>query len=889
MIYNNNMKDRPDPDELLKRFNEPLPNQGKLKIFLGYAAGVGKTYAMLEAAHQRKKQGIDVVIGYVETHHREDTEELIEGLELLPRQLINYQNIKLDELNVDLIISRHPGIVLVDELAHSNAPGSRHPKRFLDVEDILAAGIDVYTTLNIQHLESLNDVITQVTGIKVRETVPDRIIDEASEIEVIDLPPDELLTRLREGKVYIPDQAKLAIEKFFRKGNLSALREMSLRRAADRVDDQLRVYMRSRAIQGPWPAAERLLVCVDEGQLSEKLIRSTRRLSDELNAEWFAVHINVSSRPESDPGKQERVSKTLQLAEELGARTRVLTGRSISEEVLAYAQKHNVTKIIIGKPLKPHWKEIIKGSIVEQMIHSSGDIDIFVISSQPEKQAVVLPKSWQPHKPFWRYSLSVLLIIAATLIGRLVQGNLEPANLVMLYLVCVVITAIFLGRGPALLASVLGVLAFDFFLIPPYLTLAVSDTQYIITFLGLFLVSVVISSLTARTKEQADAAIQRESYASAMYSLGRDLTSAIDLHQVVEIIISHVEQAFGKEVLVFLTEGDKLTLYASTSSYLPDPNELAVAAWAFDHDQPAGMGTDTLGGASIRCQPLKTTQGKIGVLGIHPIGSLNISTPEQRQIFNAFANQAALAIERANLAEQAHHAKLHQATEKLQTALLNSISHDLRTPLVSITGALSSLREKSLHLSKADRQNLLETAYSEAMRLNRLVGNLLNMTRLEGGAIHLRCEPCDIQDIIGSALEQLGERLESKPVNILIPPDLPMVSLDFALFCQAVVNLIDNAIKYSPKESPITIKASKTETEIILQVIDEGIGIPAEDLERVFDKFYRVSRPENIHGTGLGLAISKGIIEAHGGVILAENRPVGGTIMTIRMKKDPDQ
>jgi two-component system sensor histidine kinase KdpD len=459
----------------------------------------------------------------------------------------------------------------------------------------------------------------------------------------------------------------------------------------------------------------------------------------------------------------------------------------------------------------------------------------------------------------------------------------------MLYLVCVVITAIFLGRGPALLASVLGVLAFDFFLIPPYLTLAVSDTQYIITFLGLFLVSVVISSLTARTKEQADAAIQRESYASAMYSLGRDLTSAIDLHQVVEIIISHVEQAFGKEVLVFLTEGDKLTLYASTSSYLPDPNELAVAAWAFDHDQPAGMGTDTLGGASIRCQPLKTTQGKIGVLGIHPIGSLNISTPEQRQIFNAFANQAALAIERANLAEQAHHAKLHQATEKLQTALLNSISHDLRTPLVSITGELSSLREKSLHLSKADRQNLLETAYSEAMRLNRLVGNLLNMTRLEGGAIHLRCEPCDIQDIIGSALEQLGERLESKLVNILIPPDLPMVSLDFALFCQAVVNLIDNAIKYSPKESPMTIKASKTETEIILQVIDEGIGIPAEDLERVFDKFYRVSRPENIHGTGLGLAISKGIIEAHGGVILAENRPEGGTIMTIRMKKDPDQ
>jgi two-component system sensor histidine kinase KdpD len=879
------MENRPDPDELLKQVTDTPSTNGKLKIFLGYAAGVGKTFAMLEAAHQRKKQGIDVVIGFIETHRREETEQMVTGLELIPRLQIKYQKITLEELDTDAVIARKPEIVLVDELAHSNAPGSCHPKRYLDVEDILKAGIDVYTTLNIQHLESLNDAIAQVTGVKVRETVPDRIIDEASELEVIDLPPDELLIRLREGKVYIPDQARLAIEKFFRKGNLSALREMSLRRAAERVDDQLRGYMRSKAIQGPWPAAERLLVCINEGLLSERLIRSTRRLSDELNAEWFAVHVSSTSHPESDPAKQERISKSLQLAEKLGARTRVLTGLSIPETVLAYAKKHNITKIVIGKPLKPRWKEFFSGSVVEQLIRSSGEIDIYVISSQPEKERNIIPETWRLHKPYWRYLASVGLIILATIVGHFFKGSLEPANLVMLYLVCSVVAAIYLGRGPALLISVLGVLAFDFFLVPPYLTFAVSDTQYLITFIGLFLVSLVISSLTARTKEQADAAMQREAYSSALYSLGRDLTVAINLPQVVNIIIGHVSQAFGNHVMVFLPDQQTLKMYASTAEFQADVNELAVATWAFDHEQPAGLGTDTLPAASIRCQPLITANGRIGVLGIKPVASLQLTSPEQRQIFSAFCNQAALAIERAKLADQAHQTELLQATEKLQTALLNSISHDLRTPLVSITGALSSLREKSMNLNKADRQNLIETAYNEAMRLNRLVGNLLNMTRLEAGAIQIHHEPCDIQDIIGATLELLKERLDSRKVNVNIPPELPLVSLDFALFCQALVNLVDNAIKYSAEETPITIGVQVTESLVEIRVMDEGIGIPSQDLDKVFDKFYRVSRPEQIHGTGLGLAISKGIIEAHGGTIHAENRPEGGTVMSIRLPR----
>jgi two-component system sensor histidine kinase KdpD len=880
------MSPRPDPDELLKHVQANEKPRGKLKIFLGYAAGVGKTYSMLEAAHQRQKQGVDVIIGYIETHSREETERLVKGLELLPRRQVDYREIKLSELDTDAVIQRHPALVLVDELAHTNVPTSRHPKRYLDVEDILDAGIDVYTTLNIQHLESLNDVIAQVTGVIVRETVPDRILDEASEIEVIDLPPDELLTRLQEGKVYVPDQAKRAIQKFFRKGNLSALREMSLRRAAERVDSQMRVYMRTRAIPGPWPATERLLVCISGSPLSEKLVRTTRRLSDELDAEWFAVHVDVTSKPELDPINLDRIGKTLQLAEELGARTRSLTGRSIPEAVLAYAQKHNVTKIVVGKPLRPRWKEIILGSVVDQLIYSSGDIDIYVINDQPHNKQLVLPEDWRPHPPFWRYLISIGLVIFATMMGLFVQGRLEPANLVMLYLVSTVVAAVYLGRGPALLTSILGVLAFDYFLVPPFMTLAITDTQYLITFIGLFLVSLVISTLTARTKEQAEAAIQREAHTSALYTLGRDLTSAIDLNQVVNIIISHIGQVFGRDVAVFLPENEKLRLFAATPEYTPDSNEMAVATWAFEHDQPAGLGTDTLSAVSLRCQPLKTARGHIGVLGIHPKETGGLLTPEQRQTFDAFAHQAALAVERATLAEQARQAELLQVTEKLQTALLNSISHDLRTPLVGITGALSSLREESLDLSAADRNNLIESAYDEAMRLNRLVGNLLNMTRLEGGAIHLKLEPSDIQDAIGAALNQMEERLGKKPVKVTIPVDLPLVPLDFALFGQVLVNLIENAIKYSPQESPIIIDVTQSQNYIKIQIIDQGIGIPPDDLDRVFDKFYRVSRPESINGTGLGLAICRGIVEAHKGFIKAENRPDGGTIITISLPKE---
>jgi two-component system sensor histidine kinase KdpD len=877
------MENRPDPDELLKRVESEETNRGKLKIFLGYVAGVGKTYAMLEAAHQRKIQGIDVVVGYVETHKRAETEELVNGLDVLPRKQVEYRSVSLPEMDVDEVIKRRPQIVLVDEFAHTNAPGSRHPKRYQDVEEILDAGIDVYTTLNIQHLESLNDIVAQVTGVIVRETVPDRVIDEASEIEVIDLPPDELMTRLKEGKVYIPEQASRAIDNFFRKGNLTALREMSLRRAAERVDDQMRSYMQTRSISGPWAASERLVVCISPSPLAEKLIRTTRRLADELKAEWYAIYVEIVSKPETNPANRDRIGKTLQLAEELGAKTLTLTGRSMQEAVLDFAHKNNITKVIVGKPLKPRWQELWNGSIVDQLIYASGDIDVYVISAQTDSGKSIVPNEWQIHRPLGRYFLSLLLVAISTLLGVLIRGDLEPANLVMLYMASTVVAAIFLGRGPSLLTAVAGVLAFDYFLVPPYLTFAVSDTQYLVTFIALFVVSLVVSSLTARVREQAEAAILREKQTAALYDLSKDLTSAADLLQVANIIISQIGHAFGRDVAIFLPENQQLQIFASSPNYQPDDNELAVAAWAYEHDQPAGRGTDTLPAATLRCHPLKTSNGMVGVLGVRSKDQANFLSSEQRLTLAAFANQSALALERASLSEQAQQAELLRATESLQTALLNSISHDLRTPLVSITGALSSLDEDNGMINESARRILIENARGEADRLNRLVGNLLNMTRIESGAIKLRLESEDIQDVIGTALEQLGSRVADRKIQVNVPAGFPLVPMDFTLIAQVLVNVLENAVKYSPVDSITEVSAELLDEKIRLKIADRGAGIPSEDLTRVFDKFYRVQRPENVSGTGLGLSIGKGIVEAHHGTIYASIREGGGTIITIEL------
>ncbi len=690
---------RPDPDRLLEQIeHENLQAQrGRLKIFLGYAAGVGKTFAMLEAAHQRQAEGLDAVVGYIETHGRVETEAMLAGLEVLPRKLITYRDRALSELDTDAVIARRPQLVLVDELAHTNLPGSRHLKRFQDVEEILDSGIDVYTTLNIQHLESLNNVIAQITGITVRETVPDRMIDDATDIELIDLPPDELLIRLKDGKVYIPEQAARAIQRFFRKGNLTALRELSMRRAAERVDDQMRDYMQVEAIPGPWPAGERLMVCVSPSPMSERLVRSTRRLADELNAEWLALYVELPEHARLSQDQRNRLGKTLLLVEELGGRSYSLPGSSVAETALNYAQMNNITKIIVGKPLQARWRDFFFGSVVDDLVRTSGKIDVYVISSgSDEKLPAPTGRIAAPPMVWKNYGIAVLILCLAYVVGRLFRPYISPTNLVMVFLLAVVVSAVYLGRGPSVLVSFLGVLVFDYFFVPPFLTFAISDTEYILTFIGLFGVGLVISELTARVRDRADVAQRREMDTARLYALSRDLSVAEGLEEIVQSVIDHIAKTFARVSIIFLPDDNNpknLVPHGMKKDLDLDQNELAVADWTFRHGQAAGRGTDTLAAADTRFIPLKTANGVIGVIGIRPGNPENTLTPDQRRLLETFTSQAALAIEHARLAEQAHLTRLLQAAEKLQTALLNSISHDLRTPLVSIKGALTSLAE----------------------------------------------------------------------------------------------------------------------------------------------------------------------------------------------------
>jgi two-component system sensor histidine kinase KdpD len=876
---------RPDPDAILARIKaeEKQDTRGQLKIFLGYAAGVGKTYAMLEAAHQRINEGIDVVVGYVDTHGRAETDALVTGLEVIGRAHIIYRNIELTEMDIDAVLKRHPRLALVDELAHTNAPGSRHAKRYQDVLELLEAGIDVYTTLNIQHIESLNDVVAQITGMKVRETIPDRIIDNVNDIELVDLPPDELIKRLADGKVYIPDQAELAMREFFRKGNLTALRELTMRRAAERVDIQMRSYMRTKAIAGPWPASERLLVCISPGALGERLIRTARRLADELNAEWFAIYVETPADARLSQEQRDQIATSLRLAEELGARTVSRPGQSVVETVLEYAHRHNITKIIAGKPVRSRWIEIFRNSVVDHLIRQSRNIDVYVINSEAEPKGRRIMEGWRPHRPLGRYILGLFLVAAATGLSALIDPFISPTNLIVIFLLAVVVAAVYLGRGPAIVTSVLGVIAFDYFFVPPHLTLAVSNTEYILTFLGLLAVGIVISQLTATIRNQAEAVQRRETETVELYELGRDLTVAADLEAVAQAAIAHVGQTFSREVAIFLPENAHARVFATSPNLMVSENDLAVADWAFEHGQVAGRGTTTLPEASMRYQPLKTTRGVVGVLGVKPLDPSRHLNREQLRTLDSFANQIGLAIERASLAEQARQAEILEVTDKLQNALLNSISHDLRTPLVSIKGALSSLVDENILLDENASRSLIETASEETDRLNRLVGNLLDMTRLESGAMRIKKEACDIQDLIGAALHDLNDRLDDRPININIPEELPLIPLDFVLIERVLVNVIDNAMKYSPPDSPIEIHAQLAGAFLEMAVADHGSGIPPEDLKRIFDKFYRVQRPDNVGGTGLGLSISKGIVEAHGGFISAENRPEGGTIITVSL------
>ncbi|MBP1729475.1 MAG: osmosensitive channel signal transduction histidine kinase, partial [Deltaproteobacteria bacterium] len=640
---------RPSPEAMLKlaRAEEVTAELGRLKIFLGYAAGVGKTYAMLEAARQRRYDGRDVVAGYVESHGRAETDALLEGLEVLPRRQVTYMGVSLPEMDLDAILTRRPQIVLVDELAHSNAPGSRHEKRWQDVEELLAAGIDVYTTVNIQHFESLNDVVSQITGITVRETVPDRLLDLAFEIKLIDLPPEDLLQRLQEGKVYIADQAAKAIEKFFRPGNLMALRELSLRRTAARVDEQMRAYMETQSIVGPWPTAERLLVCVSGSPSSEKLIRATCRLAEELKAQWFTVYIETPEGGRHARENRERIWHNLRLAEGLGAQVASVTASDITDAVMEYVGRHNITKIVMGKPNKPRWREILQPPIVDRVIRRSGAVDVVIVSFEPERSAESIPAKQHRHSlKVSGYAASLLLVAGATLLCALLRPFFAPTNMIMFYLLAVVIASVKLGRKPAIATAFFGVLAFDFFFVPPQLTLAVADTQYLMTFIGLFVVGIVISTQVARARERAEIMRTREVQTASLYYLSRDLAASADITAVLKAVVRNVEEALKARVVILLPEGERLDILAASEGLVLDIKEQAVADWAFRNNHQAGRATDTLVSAELLYLPLQTTVSVLGVMGVRLESEPAYHSPDNRRLLDAFATQAAMAMER---------------------------------------------------------------------------------------------------------------------------------------------------------------------------------------------------------------------------------------------------
>ncbi|MFN2171871.1 MAG: DUF4118 domain-containing protein [Candidatus Promineifilaceae bacterium] len=909
------MSEQTNPDQGIDSPADPKDGRretrhGNLHIFLGYAEGVGKTYAMLEAARLRYSAGVDVVVGFVDSHGRPEMDSLLADLEFLP--LRQTDQVPADpctmagmsprEMDTDAVLARRPQIAIVDDLAHTNAPGLRHARRYQDVLELLNNGIDVYTTVNVNQLESLKDVIMRITGVSVPESVPDSVLDEAYEVVLVDLPIDELIMRLDMGKVAFPPGEEAAWRKLFRPGNLNALREMALRRAAQRVDEEMHAYMQQHAILGPWPVTERLLVCIGPSPLSERLVRSTRRLSRWLRADWIAVYVETPDSIRLPAADQERISRTLHLAEELGAEVLRLNGRSVAETVVSYAISRNVTKIVVGKPLRRRWQELLRGSIVDQILKESQDLDLYVISGKVEatqvrKETQKFSAATPPvrQKAGWRaYLLSAGLVGLATLAGLPLRPYINPTNLVMLYFVAVMVAAIWLGLYPAIVASLLSVIAFDAIFVPPYYTLAFADAEYLLTFAGLLAIGLVISTLTARAREQELAARTREAQTVALYELSQKLASVTEMPEIADMAVQHVRATLGHPAALYLSPAgsensqNRPQLLAATADFQMEEDALTVAEWVCKYGQPAGHYTDTLTAAKEYYLPLQTSGRTVGVLAIEFTPDDRHLITDERRFLASFASQVALALERAQLADTAHQARLLEETEKLQTALLNSISHDLRTPLASITGALSSLLEDAALLSEEARTDLLLTAWEESIRLNRLVGNLLDMTRLQSGALKMVCQPNDVEDMVGATLAQMPRRLKGRIVRSDIPPALPLVQIDLALAVQALVNLVDNALKFTPLDQPIEIAAYAEGDSVVVAVKDRGPGLPEGDSELLFNKFFRgqgspVSEETTVGGTGLGLSIAKGIVEAHGGKIWAENRPEGGAVFSLSL------
>ena len=871
--------ERPDPDQLLRQVQEEetRAQRAKLKIFFGAAPGVGKTYAMLAEARERKAVGVNVVAGVVETHGRSETLAMMEGLEVLPRHDLPYGGQFLPEFDLDAALKRRPSLILMDELAHSNVLGSRHNKRWQDVMELLDAGIDVYTTLNVQHLESLRDVVAQITGIIVRENVPDTVLERADEVELVDLPPDELLERLRDGKVYLPDQARHAKDRFFRKGNLLALRELALRHTAESVDAQMRRYMASEGIHKTWAAGDRLMVCVASTDLSTRLIRATRRMSGALGAPWVALYVETPQHLKFSEEDRARIEANLRLAEKLGGETAVIEGGiRMADDILAFARSRNITKIILGKPSRPRWLELIQGSLVDAIIRQSGEVDVYVITGDMERETAKIRMAARITSPLQNYLLSVLTVGLTTGFSAFLFHRTDLADIAMIYLLGILIVATRFGRGPSTLASLLSVVAFDFFFIPPYLTFAVADLRHLGTFSVMLLIGVVIGNLTERNRAQARLSRSREQRTQALYRFGQELAGSAGSAALMASAIQNVAAQFKSYAVVLRAdEHGRLQMPTKVQAFPINEQELGVAQWVFDHAEPAGLGTLTLPGARATYLPLKGTSGPMGVMGVLPDGIPRWAEPDQRQLLDAFANQTALALERANLAEQSALDRRRADEERLRNALLSSVSHDLRTPLGVITGAVSTVLETP-EIPEATRRELLVSAQEEAQRLHRLVSNLLDITRLEAGSLELRTEWIPFEEVVGAVLNRRELGAEAARIRIHLPEHLPLVAMDVVLMEQVLLNLLDNALKYSPPDSLVELKAWAAGKSFTISITDQGPGISPGEEERIFEKLARGEAASGRPGAGLGLAICKGIVTAHGGHIQAGNRPQGG-------------
>lgn len=889
---NDDRDDRPSPEALLAEAQRE--GRGRLKIFLGAAPGVGKTYAMLETAHERVRENVDVVAGVVETHGRKETEALLKGVDILAPRIVEYRDKTFREMDLDALLKRRPKIALVDELAHTNIPGSRHVKRWQDVEELLAAGIDVYSTLNIQHLDSINDIVEQISGVKVRETIPDSVLSTADEIELIDLPPEDLIKRLEEGKVYVPEQARRAVHSFFSPGNLTALREMALRHAAERVDRQMVDYMRAHAIPGPWPARERVLVCIDAGVDADRLVRFAKRAAERRGAAWVAVTVETSHAHALTDAEKDRIDAAMRLAAQLGGDSATLQGDNVADAVVGFARERNCTQIVVGRARKAGWFGRMGKSVTESLIDKAGDFTVVLVGgdeNEKPKPSAPLPKPQAGWRVWLGYAFALVATTAASGVSVLIDLHLPIANISVTYLLAVMIVAMKSGLRAGIMASVLSFLSFNFLFTEPRYTFAITDIQNITTVLFFLLAAVIVSNLAARLRAQVQVTRESARRTTNLYDFGRKITAAATLDDVLWAVVHHVATTIHGKSLVLMPGESGLHIVAG---YPPedqiDDKSAGAADWAWTHGKLAGRGSDTLPTANWLFLPLTTGRGPVGVLGVQMMEDADMPSPAQLRLLETLADQGAVAIERTTLVADVETARVATERERLRAALLSSLSHDLRTPLVSIMGAATTLGNYDEKLEAEGRQDLIQTIQDEAERLNRFVQNLLDMTKMGSGALKPRVDWVDLGDVVSAAVKRTERLARRHTIRIEIAPEMPLLCLDAVLMEQVFFNLLDNACKYAPPGTPIKVWAIKTAKHIAIEVADQGPGIPPEDREKVFDMFYRIDQADSqIAGTGLGLAICRGIVEAHGGTIRVEPGLHGvGTCIIIHLPPPPE-